>query len=120
MFFNELGLKSLADLKAACEAGRLSKLKGFGKKTEDSILANIDQATEQAQRVGIDVARAVAEAIVEDLQQLPEVKQVAVAGSCRRRRESCGDLMCWRLAPTPSADGSTGVASAGRDCSAAR
>ncbi len=92
VFFNELGLKSLADLKAACEAGRLSKLKGFGKKTEDSILANIDQATEQAQRVGIDVARAVAEAIVEDLQQLPEVKQVAVAGSCRRRRESCGDL----------------------------
>lgn len=92
VFFNELGLKSLADLKAACEAGRLSKLKGFGKKTEESILANIDLATEQAQRVGIDVARAVSEAIVEDLKLLPEVKQVAVAGSCRRRRESCGDL----------------------------
>lgn len=92
VFFNELGLKSLADLKAACKAGRLSKLKGFGKKSEESILANIDLATEQAQRVGIDVARAVSQAIVEDLKLLPEVKQVAVAGSCRRRRESCGDL----------------------------
>ena len=92
VFFNELGLKSLADLKAACEAGRLSMLKGFGKKTEESILANIDQAAEFSLRVSIADARAAAEIIVEDLQQLPEVEQAAVAGSCRRRRETCGDL----------------------------
>lgn len=92
VFFNELGLKSLADLKAACEAGRISLLKGFGKKTEESILANIDQAAEFSLRVSIADARAAAEIIVEDLQQLPEVEQAAVAGSCRRRRETCGDL----------------------------
>jgi DNA polymerase (family X) len=92
VFFNELGLKSLEDLKAACEAGRLSKLKGFGKKTEESILANIALATEQSQRASISDARAAAEAIVEDLQKLKEVGQVAVAGSCRRRKETCGDL----------------------------
>jgi DNA polymerase (family 10) len=92
VFFNELGLKSLEDLKAACEAGRLSKLKGFGKKTEESILANIAMATEQSQRTSISDARAAAEAIVEDLQKLKEVGQVAVAGSCRRRKETCGDL----------------------------
>lgn len=92
VFFNELGLKSLEDLKAACEAGRLSKLKGFGKKTEESILANIALATEQSQRTSISDARAAAEAIVEDLKQLKEVGQVAVAGSCRRRKETCGDL----------------------------
>jgi DNA polymerase (family 10) len=92
VFFNELGLKSLADLKAACESGRLSKLKGFGKKTEDSILQNIAAATEHAQRISIADARAAAEAIVEDLRSLPEVTQCEVAGSCRRRRETCGDL----------------------------
>lgn len=92
VFFNELGLKSLEDLKAACEAGRLSKLKGFGKKTEESILANIALATEQSQRASISDARAAAEAIVEDLQKLKEIGQVAVAGSCRRRKETCGDL----------------------------
>lgn len=92
VFFNELGLKSLEDLKAACEAGRLSKLKGFGKKTEESILANIAMATEHSQRASISDARAAAEAIVEDLQKLKEVGQVAVAGSCRRRKETCGDL----------------------------
>jgi DNA polymerase (family 10) len=79
-------------LKAACEAGRLSKLKGFGKKTEESILANIAMATEHSQRSSISDARAAAEAIVEDLQTLKEVGQVAVAGSCRRRKETCGDL----------------------------
>jgi DNA polymerase (family 10) len=92
VFFNELGLKSLEDLKAACEAGRLSKLKGFGKKTEESILANIAMATEHSQRASISDARAAAEAIVENLQKLKEVGQVAVAGSCRRRKETCGDL----------------------------
>lgn len=92
VFFNELGLRSLADLKAACEVGRLSTLKGFGKKTEESILQNIDLATEQSKRISIADARAAAEEITEDLKLLPEVGQVAVAGSCRRRRESCGDL----------------------------
>jgi len=92
VFFNELGLKSLADLKVACETGQLAKLKGFGKKTEESILQNIDLAAKQGERVSIAEARAAAEAIVEDLRKLPEVEQVSVAGSCRRRRETCGDL----------------------------
>ena len=92
VFFNELGLKSLAELKAACEGRRLRELKGFGKKTEESILQNIDLAATQGERVSIADARTAVEAIVEDLKQLPEVEQVAVAGSCRRRRETCGDL----------------------------
>jgi DNA polymerase (family 10) len=92
VFFHQLGLKSLTELKAACEAGKVSKLKGFGKKTEDAILLNIDQATQNSLRISIAEARAAAEAIVEDLKQLPEVGQVEVAGSCRRRKESCGDL----------------------------
>lgn len=92
VFFNELGLKSLDELKAACEAGQISQLKGFGKKTEESILANIGQAAEHAQRISIADARAAAETIVEDLRKLPEVGQCEVAGSCRRRKETCGDL----------------------------
>jgi DNA polymerase (family 10) len=92
IFFNKLGLKSLTDLKAACKAGQLAKLKGFGKKTEESILQNIDLAAKHIERVSIAEARAAVEAIVDDLSQLSEVEQVSVAGSCRRRRETCGDL----------------------------
>ena len=35
--FNELGIETLAQLKAACEAGEVQSLSGFGKKTEQQI-----------------------------------------------------------------------------------
>lgn len=92
VFFNDLDLKSLDELKAAAQKGELAALKGFGKKTEAAILENIDQAAEAGKRISIADARTAAEEVVRDLLQLSEVTQAAVAGSCRRRRESCGDL----------------------------
>ncbi|MEO2015986.1 MAG: DNA polymerase/3'-5' exonuclease PolX [Fuerstiella sp.] len=92
VFFNKLNLTSLDELKAAAQAGELAALKGFGKKTEQSILDNIDRAAEAGKRISIADARAAAETIVQDLLQLETVTQTAVAGSCRRRRETCGDL----------------------------
>lgn len=91
-FFHELGLKSLDDLRAAAEAGKLSQLKGFGVKTEQAILKNIDAASEAARRYSIADATAVTEILVEAMQQLPGVQRVSGAGSCRRRLETCGDL----------------------------
>jgi len=92
VFFKTLNLTTLDELKAAATAGKLSELKGFGKKIEQSILDNIDQAAEAGQRVSISVARPSAEVIVDDLLKLDEVTQASVAGSCRRRKETCGDL----------------------------
>lgn len=90
--FKELAIASLAQLKEACEAGKVAELKGFGKKTALSILEGIPHAQQASQRFLISVARASAEDIVSDLKQLPFVSQAAVAGSCRRRKETCGDL----------------------------
>ena len=92
VFFNTLNLTSLDELKAAAEAGKLAELKGFGKKTEVSILQNIGQAAAAGKRVSISVARSSVEIIVEDLLKLDAVSQASVAGSCRRRKETCGDL----------------------------
>lgn len=92
VFFKTLNLTSLDELKSAAEAGKLAELKGFGKKIEQTILENIDRAREAGTRVLISVARSSAEAVVEDLLELDEVTQATVAGSCRRRRETCGDL----------------------------
>lgn len=90
--FHELGVTTLADLKAACETGRVAELKGFGKKTAQSILDGMAHVEEAGKRVLISIARASAEAIVADLQQVASIAQVSVAGSCRRRKETCGDL----------------------------
>lgn len=90
--FHELNLTTLADLKIACETGRVAELKGFGKKTSQTILEGIQHVEEAGQRVLISIASASAEQIVADLRQLASVSQVSVAGSCRRRKETCGDL----------------------------
>ncbi|MEZ6130708.1 MAG: DNA polymerase/3'-5' exonuclease PolX [Planctomycetaceae bacterium] len=92
VFFHQLHLTSLDELKAAAEAGKLAELKGFGKKTQQAILDNIGLAAEASTRVSIATARTAAQAIVDDLLQVAEVSQAAVAGSCRRRCETCGDL----------------------------
>jgi DNA polymerase (family 10) len=92
VLFHELGIVSLAQLKEACEASKVSELKGFGKKTEQSILEGIPHAQEAGKRFLISIARESAESIVEDLKQLPSIGKVSVAGSCRRCKETCGDL----------------------------
>jgi len=92
VFFNELKLTSLSELKQAAQAGELAKLKGFGKKTEQSILEGIDQAAEAGKRVSIRDARRWADEIVQDLLKVDGVTQAEAAGSCRRRKETCGDL----------------------------
>lgn len=90
--FTELNVTSLDQLKAACEADQVAELKGFGKKTQQTILEGIPHALEAGKRFLINVATTSAEDIVADLKQLPSISQVSVAGSCRRRRETCGDL----------------------------
>lgn len=92
VMFEELGIDSLDALRAAAEAGEIAELKGFGKKTEELILKNIDRAAEADERVRLAEAKADADRIVEDLLQLDAVEQANVAGSCRRRKETVGDL----------------------------
>jgi DNA polymerase (family 10) len=92
VLFHDLGLETLDALKAAAEEGRVSELKGFGKKTEQTILANIDRVAEAGLRSLLADAKPAAEQIVADLLRLKSVRQAAVAGSCRRCRETVGDL----------------------------
>lgn len=90
--FHELSITSLDQLKAAAEQGQIAQLKGFGKKTEQAILENIGQAAEAKTRVYLAEAKQAADEIVADLLRLDSVTQAEVAGSCRRRKETVGDL----------------------------
>lgn len=92
VLLKELEVKTLADLQAACEQGRVAELKGFGKKTAQTILEGLKQLEQTGQRVLLSVAKAAADEIVANLANVPGVSQVSAAGSCRRRKETCGDL----------------------------
>lgn len=89
---HELNITSLDDLKAAVETGAVAKLKGFGEKTSQAILAGIAQLGQAGQRVYLANAKDSADSIVAALSALDGVTHCAAAGSLRRRKETVGDL----------------------------
>ena len=92
VLYKDLGLESLEQLQQAAEQGQIAGLKGFGKKTEQTILEGIGHVQQAGNRVYLATAKTEADEILDDLLSLPSVQQGAVAGSCRRRKETVGDL----------------------------
>ena len=92
VLFKELSIQSLDGLREAAQQGQIAKLKGFGKKTEQTILAGIDQAADAPKRFRLADVRPEAETVVADLLALPSVTHATLAGSARRLKESVADL----------------------------
>ncbi len=88
----ELKLETLADLRAACEQGRVGKLKGFGAKTEQAILEGLAIAEQAAERIYWSAGDQLADSIGEHMQSCQAITQMQWAGSYRRGRETIGDL----------------------------
>jgi DNA polymerase (family 10) len=87
-----LGIENIDALKAACEAGKVAELPGFGKKSEENILRGIANRVAYGKRHLWWDARAVALPLLEGLRELPQVARAEVAGSFRRAMETVGDL----------------------------
>ena len=93
VLFNELKIATLDQLRAACEAGEVRKLKGFAAKTEQTILAGLPFATSpQLVRLYWAEADEFAQPLREFLATCKSVKQIEIAGSYRRGKETVGDL----------------------------
>ena len=91
--WQELGLTTVAEVKAAAQAGRLQTLPRMGAKSEARILASIE-ALERREtgRVHLGIAWPLARQVMAVLDNLPDALKVEVAGSLRRMRETIGDL----------------------------
>ena len=92
VFWEQLGVTSVAELKDACASGRVAELEGFGQKSADNILAAIGFSERTASRFHVHVAWAAAHKMDAVLAGLPQVKKHAMAGSLRRAKETIGDL----------------------------
>jgi DNA polymerase (family 10) len=91
--WEELGITTVAEAKAAAQEGKLQKLPRMGAKSEARILASIEAlARRETGRVHLGVAWPLAMQIVAALKDLPEVLKIEPAGSLRRMRETIGDL----------------------------
>lgn len=101
--YKELGVKTLAELQAACESGKVRELKGFGEKTEQTILQGMQLATTAESRIYWAVADEVAQALRAHLRDCPAIAQLEIAGSYRRGKETIGDLDALVVAEDPEA-----------------
>ena len=91
---DELGVQSLADLRAAVNAHKLRALKGFGEKSEEKLLRALERLDEQGAsgRHPISVALPLANRLVGRLRELPGVTGAVACGSLRRFSETIGDV----------------------------
>ena len=92
LFFDHLKVKSIADLRKAVETGKLAGLPGVQEKTIENIRRGIKIVQEGRERMHLGTATEVAEEFVAALKELPEVKEIAAAGSLRRGRETVRDI----------------------------
>ncbi|MCU4973092.1 DNA polymerase/3'-5' exonuclease PolX [Halobacteria archaeon AArc-m2/3/4] len=90
--YRELDVRNLDDLEAAAEAGEIQDVKGFGAKTEENILENVEFARTIGERQLLGEARPLADDVLAYLESLESVERCAVAGSIRRWRETIGDV----------------------------
>jgi DNA polymerase (family 10) len=98
-----LGIQTIEDLEAACEAGRVRAIKGFGEKTERRILQAIGRLREpESPRVLLPEALTAAEAMCAHLGRAPGVTVAEVAGELRRRVESIDELSLVVASDRPS------------------
>lgn len=85
--YAELGITNVDELESAAREGRIAKLKGFGAKTAEKILAGIDWARKHESRFLLPTGLEVGELLRERLAAIDDVDDAEVAGSVRRRLE---------------------------------
>ena len=92
LLYDELGIRSIEDLKRAIERGDLLKLPGFGPKKVEKIKKGIELLEKSGGRILLGVAVFIADRIVNQLKEHSAVDRISVCGSTRRMKETVGDI----------------------------
>jgi DNA polymerase (family 10) len=92
ILYKKLKIRNVNDLEKSAKAGKISKLHGFGEKTEKEILDNIELSRKRKERMLLGHALPIAEEIIRKLKKLGYVDNISVAGSLRRMKETIGDI----------------------------
>ncbi|MDS0281308.1 DNA polymerase/3'-5' exonuclease PolX [Haloarcula onubensis] len=90
--YEALGITTLDELEAAAEAGEIQDIKGFGAKTEQNILDNVDFAREAHARTLLGTAHPYGEQARAFVADIDAVERCALGGSLRRWRPTIGDV----------------------------
>ncbi|MGD0650626.1 MAG: DNA polymerase/3'-5' exonuclease PolX [Verrucomicrobiia bacterium] len=92
LLYEKLGIDTVEKLEAACNAGKVAALDGFGEKSQQKILEGIALVRQFSGRHHYHKALAAAQPIIEALRAHDGVIRCSIAGSLRRHRETIGDV----------------------------
>jgi DNA polymerase (family 10) len=103
--YDELDVTDLDSLRAAAEGQRIRTLRGLGPKVEENVIAALGRLADEGApgRVLLSQALPIAETLAADLRAHPASEAVEVAGSARRRTETCKDIDLIATATDPLA-----------------
>ncbi|MCL5675349.1 MAG: DNA polymerase/3'-5' exonuclease PolX [Candidatus Marsarchaeota archaeon] len=90
--YKSLGIRNVDDLKKAIADHRIMELEGFGQKSEAELRKGLELIESGGGRMLLGTALPEAEAIIGKLKGSGLASRVELAGSCRRRRETVGDI----------------------------
>ena len=90
--FEKLGVRTVDDLAAALDAGKVEVLEGFGAKSVSKLRDAIAAHRKRTGRPRLDEVELLIAGLLEYVKRAPGAKRVEVAGSLRRRRETVGDV----------------------------
>jgi DNA polymerase (family 10) len=92
VLFHELKITTLDELREACQQQRVRALKGFGAKTEETILSGLDIAEQSQHRIYWAEADELVQHLRHHFKSCEVIQQLEFAGSYRRGRDTVGDL----------------------------
>jgi DNA polymerase (family X) len=90
VLWKELGIDNLNELRINCENGNVAKVKGFGEKTQTSILESLIFIQSQAGKLRMDKAEILANKIVDLLKvQFPKIE---ITGQIKQKSETVDSI----------------------------
>lgn len=92
LFWDELNITTVAELKLAATENKLRDLSGMGAKSEQKIIDSIEALSRNRGRTPIGNAKQAADTILAELVALPQVEEAMIAGSIRRGKTTIGDV----------------------------
>ncbi|WP_338777507.1 DNA polymerase/3'-5' exonuclease PolX [Metabacillus sp. FJAT-52054] len=90
--YKELGVDGVESLKKACIEHKIQGLAGFGIKTEEKILAAVEDIGKRPERLPLAFMLPIASDIEAYLAECPDIIRYSKAGSIRRMAETVKDL----------------------------
>jgi len=92
LLYKHLGVQNLKDLEQAVQARKVSRLTGFGLKTEEHLREEVGRRAKRELRIRLASAEKIGETFLRYLRATPGVTDAVIAGSYRRRKETVGDI----------------------------